>query len=66
MGIIMGSDSDLGTMGAAADVLADFGVQCEVTIVSAHRTPERLLEYGRKAHQRGLKVRMHVLAGLAW
>ena len=52
----MGSDSDLPTMRAAGEVLRDFGVPCEVTVVSAHRTPVRLLEYGQNAHKRGLKV----------
>ena len=56
VGIIMGSDSDLATMRAAAQVLQDFGVRCEVTVVSAHRTPQRLVEYGQTAHKRGLKV----------
>ena len=56
VGIIMGSDSDFATMRAAAEVLRDFGVPCEVTVVSAHRTPERLVEYGRTAHKRGLQV----------
>ena len=53
----MGSDSDLSTMSAAAQVLADFGVPAEVTIVSAHRTPDRMLEYARGAAARGIKVR---------
>jgi hypothetical protein len=56
----MGSDSDLPTMKAAAEVLEQFGVRVEVTIVSAHRTPERLMEYARSAHQRGLKA---IIAG---
>ena len=47
VGIIMGSDSDLPTMRAAAEILEEFGVGCEVTIVSAHRTPDRMLEYAR-------------------
>lgn len=54
--IIMGSDSDLATMKAAADLLTEFGVACEVTIVSAHRTPDRMLEFARSAHSRGIKV----------
>lgn len=57
VGVIMGSDSDLATMKAAAQILADFGVPAEVTIVSAHRTPDRMLEYARSAASRGLKVR---------
>jgi 5-(carboxyamino)imidazole ribonucleotide mutase len=56
VGIIMGSDSDLPVMQAAADLLADFGVTYEMTIVSAHRTPGRLYEYAKAAAQRGLKV----------
>ncbi|CAM9407930.1 unnamed protein product [Choristocarpus tenellus] len=56
VGIIMGSDSDLPTMKAAADILEEFGVPHEVTIVSAHRTPERMFTYARKARGRGLRV----------
>lgn len=59
VGIIMGSDSDLATMRAAAEVLRDFSVQCEVTVVSAHRTPDRMLEYARAAHERDIKVSTH-------
>ena len=60
VGIIMGSDSDLPTMADAANILEDFGVGCEVTVVSAHRTPERMVEYAREAHKRGVKV---IIAG---
>eukprot|EP00208_Stichococcus_sp_RCC1054_P001609 CAMPEP_0206146038 /NCGR_PEP_ID=MMETSP1473-20131121/29309_1 /ASSEMBLY_ACC=CAM_ASM_001109 /TAXON_ID=1461547 /ORGANISM="Stichococcus sp, Strain RCC1054" /LENGTH=580 /DNA_ID=CAMNT_0053542467 /DNA_START=392 /DNA_END=2134 /DNA_ORIENTATION=+ len=60
VGIIMGSDSDLATMKAAAAVLDDFGVPCEVTVVSAHRTPDRMLDYARSAAGRGLKA---IIAG---
>lgn len=60
VGIIMGSDSDLEVMAAAADVCRDFAVDFELTVVSAHRTPERLLEYGKSAHERGLEV---IIAG---
>jgi phosphoribosylaminoimidazole carboxylase len=60
VGIIMGSDSDLPVMKAAAETLELFGIPFEVTIVSAHRTPERMLEYGRGAEKRGLKV---IIAG---
>lgn len=60
VGIIMGSDSDLPTMKAAAEILDDFGVPCEITVVSAHRTPERMMEYAKSAHERGLKV---IIAG---
>ena len=53
VGIIMGSDSDLATMKAAAEVLRDFSIRAEVTVVSAHRTPDRMLEYARSgAHAR--------------
>jgi phosphoribosylaminoimidazole carboxylase len=60
VGIIMGSDSDLPTMAAAAEVLESFGVPLEISVVSAHRTPERMVEYARSAHARGLKV---IIAG---
>ena len=56
VGIIMGSDSDLATMRGAAEVLKSMGIQAEVTIVSAHRTPDRMLEYARSAHKRGIQV----------
>ncbi len=56
VGIIMGSDSDLPTMKEAITACEEFGVPCEVGIVSAHRTPERMVEYAKQAHQRGLKV----------
>lgn len=60
IGIIMGSDSDLPTMQKAITVCEDFSVSCEVAIVSAHRTPERMVEYAQQAHLRGLKV---IIAG---
>jgi 5-(carboxyamino)imidazole ribonucleotide mutase len=60
VGIIMGSDSDLPTMQDAIAVCEEFGVPCEVAIVSAHRTPERMVKYAQDAHQRGLKV---IIAG---
>jgi phosphoribosylaminoimidazole carboxylase len=56
VGIIMGSDSDLPTMSAAAQALDEFGIPYEVTIVSAHRTPDRMLEYARSAPSRGLRA----------
>lgn len=56
----MGSDSDLRVMQAAADILEQFGVNYELTIVSAHRTPDRMMEYARSAQQRGLKA---IIAG---
>ncbi|GFH05534.1 ATP-grasp domain-containing protein [Haematococcus lacustris] len=60
VGIIMGSDSDLATMKAAAQVLAEFDIPCEITVVSAHRTPQRMMDYARSAHTRGLKA---IIAG---
>lgn len=56
VGIIMGSASDLPVMQAAADVLKTLGVSYEIDIVSAHRTPEKMVEYAKTAHTRGLKV----------
>jgi 5-(carboxyamino)imidazole ribonucleotide mutase len=56
VGIIMGSDSDLPVMQAAADALDELGVGYEMTIVSAHRTPKRLYDYADNAVERGLKV----------
>ena len=56
VGIIMGSDSDLRVMQDAADVLAELGVPHEVRIVSAHRTPDMMVEYARTAADRGLRV----------
>lgn len=58
--IIMGSDSDLPIMRAAAQLVEDFGVSLEVSIVSAHRTPDRLFEYAKAAHERGVQV---IIAG---
>ena len=60
VGVIMGSDSDLETMQGTIDVLAEFGVPSEVRIVSAHRTPDVMVEYARSAATRGLKV---IIAG---
>ncbi len=60
VGLIMGSDSDWPTMEAAAEALAEFGVRFEVGVVSAHRTPQRMLDYARDAAERGLKV---IIAG---
>jgi len=56
VGVIMGSDSDLETMQGAIDVLTEFGVPHEVRIVSAHRTPDVMVEYARSAVARGLRV----------
>ncbi|OIR05752.1 N5-carboxyaminoimidazole ribonucleotide mutase [mine drainage metagenome] len=60
VGIIMGSDSDLPVMQAAADILKQFNIAFELTIVSAHRTPQRMIEYAGTAKERGLKV---IIAG---
>lgn len=60
VGIIMGSDSDLPVMSAAAQMCEYFGIDYEVTVVSAHRTPERLFKYAKEADKRGLKV---IIAG---
>lgn len=60
VGIVMGSESDLPVMRKAAEVLQEFGVPHEITVVSAHRTPERLFEYASAAHARGLRV---IIAG---
>jgi len=60
VGIIMGSDSDLKVMQAAADILKHFHVPYEITIVSAHRTPLRMVEYASSAIDRGLKI---IIAG---
>ncbi len=60
VGVIMGSQSDLPVMQAAADVLTQLGVAYELTVVSAHRTPERMFSYAKSAYDRGLKV---IIAG---
>lgn len=60
VGIIMGSDSDLQVMKEAAEVLEDFGIEYEITIVSAHRTPQRMFNYAREAEGRGIEV---IIAG---
>jgi 5-(carboxyamino)imidazole ribonucleotide mutase len=60
VGIVMGSDSDWPTMKPAAEALAEFGVETEVRVVSAHRTPKDMLEYGATAADRGLEV---IIAG---
>jgi len=60
VGIIMGSDSDLPVMQAAAEILKQFHIPFELTVVSAHRTPMRMIEYAGKAKERGLKV---IIAG---
>ncbi|MQY23375.1 5-(carboxyamino)imidazole ribonucleotide mutase [Nocardia macrotermitis] len=60
VGLIMGSDSDWPTMQAAAEALAEFDIRFEVGVVSAHRTPQRMLDYARDAASRGLRV---IIAG---
>lgn len=59
-GIIMGSDSDLAVMKPAADILEEFEISFELTVVSAHRTPLRMVEYAKSAKDRGLKI---IIAG---
>ena len=60
VGIIMGSDSDLTVMQAAADILKFFELSFELTVVSAHRTPQRMVDYAASAMDRGLRV---IIAG---
>ena len=60
VGIVMGSDSDLQVMGVAADFLRAMGIPYEMTVASAHRTPERAAEFAKTARQRGLKL---IIAG---
>ena len=60
VGVVMGSDSDLPTMRDAATICARFGVPYEIRVVSAHRTPRDMADYGTTAHERGLKV---IIAG---
>jgi 5-(carboxyamino)imidazole ribonucleotide mutase len=60
VGVVMGSDSDLPVMEGAAAALAEFGIGCEVRVVSAHRTPHDMLAYGAAAADRGLEV---IIAG---
>ncbi len=60
IGIIMGSDSDLDVMKEAANVLDEFHIEYEITVVSAHRTPERMFTYAKEAKARGIKV---IIAG---
>ena len=65
VGIVMGSDSDWPTMSAAATALAEFGIGVEADVVSAHRMPTEMLEYGRHAHERGLRVLIAGAGGAA-
>jgi phosphoribosylaminoimidazole carboxylase PurE protein len=63
VGILMGSDSDLPVMQEAGVMLREFGIEYEMTIASAHRTPKKVLEYSQSAERRGLKV---IIAGAGW
>ncbi|MCK9419201.1 MAG: 5-(carboxyamino)imidazole ribonucleotide mutase [Nitrospirae bacterium] len=63
VGILMGSDSDLPVMQEAGVMLQEFGIEYEMTIASAHRTPKKVLEYSQSAEKRGLKV---IIAGAGW
>ncbi|AIJ32956.1 phosphoribosylaminoimidazole carboxylase catalytic subunit [Corynebacterium imitans] len=65
VGLIMGSDSDWDTVKPAAEVLAEFGIPFEVGVVSAHRTPEKMLAYAKQAHERGLRVIIACAGGAA-
>ena len=65
VGIIMGSESDLPIMQEAIDILKEFEIETEVDIVSAHRTPEKMMDYGNQAHQRGLKALIAGAGGAA-
>ena len=60
IGIIMGSESDMEVMKGAAEILKDFGIEYEMTIVSAHRTPDRMSDYAKEAKSRGIQV---IIAG---
>lgn len=65
VGLIMGSDSDWPTVEPAAEVLAEFGIPFEVGVVSAHRTPDKMLAYAKTAHERGLKCIIACAGGAA-
>ncbi len=60
VGVVMGSDSDWSVMSDAVEVLKEFGIEAEVEVLSAHRTPERMIEWGKAAAGRGIKV---IIAG---
>ena len=60
VGVVMGSDSDWSVMSDAAQILKEFGIEYEVEVLSAHRTPERMIEWGKAAAGRGIKV---IIAG---
>ena len=63
VGIIMGSKSDLKVMSEAAEILEELNIPFEVTIVSAHRTPHRMIKYAEEARERGLKV---IIGRIGW
>jgi 5-(carboxyamino)imidazole ribonucleotide mutase len=65
VGIVMGSDSDLSVMKQAAEVLTDFGVEYEMTVISAHRSPKRAIDYASTATERGLEVLIAGAGGAA-
>ena len=65
VGIIMGSKSDYPVMNEAAKVLEDFDIEYEINIVSAHRTPEKMMDYSKKAHLNGISVIIAVAGGAA-
>ncbi|MDO4910285.1 MAG: 5-(carboxyamino)imidazole ribonucleotide mutase [Corynebacterium sp.] len=65
VGIIMGSDSDWDTVKPAVEVLAEFGIPFEVGVVSAHRTPDRMLDYAKSANEKGLRVILACAGGAA-
>ncbi|ADB30550.1 phosphoribosylaminoimidazole carboxylase, catalytic subunit [Kribbella flavida DSM 17836] len=65
VGIVMGSDSDWPVMKAAAEVCVEFGVPFEADVISAHRMPVEMIDYGRSAHERGLKVLIAGAGGAA-
>ena len=65
VGVVMGSDSDWPVMEAAVTALDELGVVCEIDVVSAHRMPEEMLEYGRSAEERGLRVLVAGAGGAA-
>ncbi|WP_421014954.1 AIR carboxylase family protein, partial [Glutamicibacter creatinolyticus] len=60
VGLVMGSDSDWPVMRLAAQALTEFGIPFEADVVSAHRMPTEMIEYGKKAHERGLRI---IIAG---
>ena len=65
VGVVMGSDSDLPVMQEALEILTSFGIPAEITVASAHRSPQRAFEYARSASQRGLKVLIAGAGGAA-